>query len=162
MTVSKRWFAKWSDKVLNSNYRALGQLAGVGRLNAKARTALSSAGISVTTDAIVVSYREFIYMVRAAKKARLPNEMIRNLPRLIGKPRAILQDKGKRDTLLYVFDVPGDPRLGKFVVRVNINQKVRTPTGNRTTTVNSVRSGGMVPRLNLSDPAQYDIIDGRL
>ena len=31
--------------------------------------------------------------------------MIRNLPRLIGKPRAILHDKGKRDTLLYVFDV---------------------------------------------------------
>ena len=147
---------------LNSNYRALGQLAGVGRLNVKARTALTSAGIALKTDGIVVSDRELIHMVRSAKKARLPNEMIRNLPRLIGKPKAILHDKRKRDTLLYVFDVPGDPRLGKFVVRVNINQKVRTPTGNRTTTVNSVGSGGIVARLNLSDPAQYDIIERRL
>ncbi len=161
-TVSKRWFARWSDKVLASNYRALGQLAGVGKLNAKARTALNSAGIALKTDGIVVSDKELIHMIRAAKKARLPNKMIRDLPRLVGKPRAILHDKGKRDTLLYVFDVPGDPRLGKFVVRVNINQKVRTPTGNRRRTVNSVRSGGMVARRNLIDPTHYDLVDGRL
>ena len=101
-------------------------------------------------------------MVRAAKRVRLPNEMIRNLPGLIGKPRAILHDKRKRDTLLYVFDVPGDPRFGKFVIRVNINQKVRTPTGNRTTTVNSIRSGGMVPAPALKDRNAYDLVDGKL
>jgi len=82
--------------------------------------------------------------------------------KLIGQPKAILHDRGKRDTLLYVFDVPGEPRLGKVVVRVNINQKIRTPRGNQTTTDNSVRSGGLVPRLNLANPAKYDPIDGKL
>ena len=55
-----------------------------------------------------------------------------------------------------------DGGLPDFDVGVNINQKVRTPTGNRTTTVNSVRSGGMVPAPALKDRNAYDLVDGKL
>ena len=131
-------------------------------MNGKALASLKSFSIVPKTDAIVVSDSELIHMIRTAKRAGLPKRAIRDMPKMIGSPKAVLYDRRKRDTLLFVFDVPGETRLGKFVVRVNINQKVRTPTGNRTTTVNSVRSGGMVARRNLINPTHYDLVDGRL
>ena len=88
------------------------------------------------------------------------------MPQVLRKPKAVLFDKGD-NALLYVLDVPGDTKAGKFVVRVNFKTKGRIGGKRRTVTENFVQSGGKVDRANLvrrnGDPVpQYDLVEGIL
>ncbi|WP_417519242.1 hypothetical protein [Minwuia sp.] len=90
----------------------------------------------------------------------LPDAAIRRLPENMAQPKAVLWDRRTEDkpALLYVFDVPGDPRLGKAVVRVEFRERMN----GQNRVQNSITSAGMVERRNLADTNIYELIEGRL
>ncbi len=62
-----------------------------------------------------------------------------------------------------MFDVPGDSRAGKVVIRVDYAEKARQPDGKRGMVVsNSIRTAGVVDVVTLRDPASYDVLKGEL
>ncbi|PWR23363.1 phage minor head protein [Zavarzinia compransoris] len=100
--------------------------------------------------------------VKAGAGTAAPMDAIRRLPETLSRATAILWDK-RDPALLYVFDVPGDTRLGKIVVRIDYADKVRPPGGRKETIVtNSVRTAGLVEVSRLADSQFYDLISGRL
>ncbi len=56
--------------------------------------------------------------------------------------------------LLYVFDAGEKDRLGKIVIRVNYEKKLKY--------TNNIRTGGMVSLVNLRDTNQLELIKGKL
>ncbi len=120
-------------------------------------------GIEPASNQITVDDRRLRRMrrdtkVRGAKA--LPEEDIKRLPDIIIKPKAVLWDireaaKG-RPALLYVFDPSGGDRMGKIFVRVGFTDL------HRRLNTNSVRSAGLVPKLNLQEKYAYQIILGGL
>jgi|SaaInlStandDraft_7_1057024.scaffolds.fasta_scaffold210577_1 hypothetical protein len=50
------------------------------------------------------------------------------MPEAISNPKAVLWDK-QDPALLYVFEVPGETRKGKYVVRVEYPTKAKLPGG---------------------------------
>jgi hypothetical protein len=100
-------------------------------------------------------------MVRDAKVAGLPEHYILNLPHMLRNAKAVLLDK-RDGNLLFVFDVPGNPKKGKFVIQLNIASKRRTLSGNQQVTTNSVRSGGLVDEASLRDEHFYERLTGAM
>ncbi len=116
--------------------------------------------------AIAIDDAKLSHLVRDAKletgKA-IPLEYVKRLPELLADPVAILWDETKQ-TLLYVFDVPGDAkgRTGKIVVAVDYVRKTKRAGGVREmVTENRVISGGMVDISNLREP-HITLIEGGL
>lgn len=118
------------------------------------------------TAAIAIDDAALSHLVRDAKETAgktIPLEYVRRLPELLNDPVAILWDDDKQ-TLLYVFDVPDDPkgRTGKIVVAVDYIRKVKQPGGKREIiTENRVISGGVVQAVNLKE-SRYELIAGKL
>ncbi len=115
------------------------------------------------TGAITITQQQAQHLDRDAKRAAgkaAPTTILRRLPEIIGAPRAVLWDKD-RPALLYVFDVPGEERLGKLVVQVGFQERRRLDSGERTTVVtNAARSATMVPLATLRDRSKYDLVEG--
>ena len=77
-------------------------------------------------------------------------------------PKAVLLDK-RDNALLYVFDPPGDDRQGKVVIRVNYKIKARGGDGRRNAVItNSLRSGGLVDLISLTQKGFYEVLKGEL
>ncbi|MEK6750248.1 MAG: hypothetical protein AABY83_13770 [Pseudomonadota bacterium] len=91
----------------------------------------------------------------------LPAEVVRALPSYLNNPQAVLWDKID-PAVVYVFDLPGDDRHGKLIVRVNYKIKGRAESERFTMLTNSVRTGGAVPQYSLADKHHYEVIDGEL
>ena len=115
--------------------------------------------------AITVTQQVIQHMLRDSKVAggrAVPAGLLRNLPDLLARPRAVLRDRRAGD-LVYVFDVPGDPRAGKLVVRLDYSQRSRVPGGQREQLVtNAIRTAGLVANRNLADFRQYELLFGAL
>lgn len=121
--------------------------------------------INPASAAITLTQRQAQHLLRDSKAARgqsVSVEVLATLPTILKSPRAILLDR-RNNTLLYVFDVPGDSRAGKVVIRVNYAEKAREPGGKRSMVVsNSIRTAGVVDVVTLRDPASYDLLKGDL
>ena len=94
---------------------------------------------------------------KAAANRSLPDEQIKRMPEILDRPEAVLWDK-RREDLLYVFDAPGDPRKGKFVIEV----QYRFGKGDNAKFAPAVVSGGRVQLSNLQSAKIYEKITGSL
>lgn len=155
-------FAPWVNSMLDRKH-ALGEIRTVGYLSPRAIDGLIERGERPSTAVITVSDRDIMHLLRDSKKGKhLVPDMVRSLPEHITAPHAILWDK-RDPALVYVWDVPGDEKHGKLIVRVNYKTKGRGPDGKRHAVVtNSVRTGGLVELQNLKEENVYEVIDGRL
>ena len=122
-------------------------------------------GITPETADLVVTDQHLTHMLRETKVVAgksVPEDMVRKMPEVLGKPDAVLWNKDKNN-LTYVFDVPDDPRKGKFAVDVNFEFKYRPGgTGTKITQqINAVKTGGMVQKDALTDTNVYEVIKGK-
>lgn len=134
----------------------------VGTIERSILNALKRTGQTPASGAITLDQRQVQHMLRDAKAGAgraVPVELLRALPDLLARPRAVLRDKRTGD-LVYVFDVSGQ-RLGKAFVRLDFKSKAQDPSGARQGIVtNSVRTAGMVQRADLADTNSYELVFG--
>ena len=155
-------FSPWANKLLTRK-KTLGEIKTVGYLSPRIVNELIRRNQAPTTAVITTTDRDVMHMLRSAKDGKhLPVDMVRSLPDHIHNPKAILWDK--RDPgLLYVFDMPGEKRDGKIVVRVNYKTKARAADGGRhAVQTNSLRTGGLVEVQNLKEKKVYEVLEGEL
>ncbi len=161
--ASPRWFARWTDNILSGKVKPQGKAARVGKTSLKVKTFLKTKGIDADTTAIHVIDHRLPRMRRAAKprEQKLTKDVIRRMPEFFAKRKAVLWDKKKRN-LLYVFDIPGDPRKGKFVINVEFFQDVQRGDKMVRRNGNFVRSGARVQRTDLTDVNTFEVVEGTL
>jgi len=161
-SASKAWFGKWADDLLKTG-RTHGKIARVGTLSPKVQSFLKSKGITPSTVKVSVIDKRLLHIVRSGKNPaqKLPEDLVRSIPTIMKNPKAVLWDK-KDPALLYVFDVPGDTRKGKFIVRVDIDPKINRGDKSIRQSGNYISSGGKVPIRNLKGTKSYDLIEGSL
>ena len=162
--AANRNFAGWAGDILSGKTKAGNKLAKVGGLDADVQNFLKSKGVEPVTNHITVLDKHLTHMARSAKQTAgkaVPDEMIRRMPEILGEPKAVLWDR-KKGNLLYAFDVPGDPKKGKFVVKVDFNVKVFSEGKRRDVVTNSVKTGGMVQIADLADTKTYNLVKGKL
>jgi len=139
----------------------------VGAIDQATLDGLNRLGHPPQTGAITISQQAVQHMQRDTKAAggrSVPVDILRSLPATLAQARAVLYDRQSADpALLYVFDVPGENRLGKLVVRVNFAGKMPKPGGGRMSVVtNDIRTAGLVEARILADPATYDVLSGEI
>lgn len=159
-------FDAWAGEVFAPGYQPKGAGRVVGALTPTTVAQLTAIGSPPARAAVLVTDRELLHMARSVKAAAgkaVPVATLRQMPDLIAAPRAVLWDKSDPG-LLFVFDgPPGDPRLGKLVVRIDHKLRERSADGQRVNiAVNHVRTAGLVPRVALTDVNRYDVIEGAL
>ncbi len=71
----------------------------------------------------------------------------------------MLWDK-KKQNLLYVFEIPGGPKKGKFVVEINFSETIQRGDKTVRSSGNFVRSGGRVQADALIDKNTYEAVEG--
>lgn len=157
-------FSAWFDKVRESPANGDRQMWPVGALDRRTIDQLTDAGMAPESGAITIQAQAVWHMLRDAKQLRgaaVPAAQLRRLPELLANPRAIVLDQQSM-ALMYVFDVPDEPRLGKLVVRVNYVAKTRVPGAARQTiTTNAVLTAGLVKVEDLRGRL-YRLISGSL
>lgn len=135
-----------------------------GALDQAVLAALRAAGREPLSGAITISQDRVQHMLRDSKAESgraVPLELLRELPALLAKPRAVLRER-RTGHLVYVFDVPDNEQLGKFFVSVDFRTKARAPAGRITIPTNSVRSAGIVSRASLANAGAYELIFGAI
>ncbi|MDQ6988464.1 MAG: phage minor head protein [Mariprofundaceae bacterium] len=111
---------------------------------------------SITTAKITLTVGAIEHMLRLKKENRgqaLSKGALASLAIILHEPKAVLLDLRDGD-LLYIFDVAGEHRLGKIVIRPNYLEKQAI--------INSIRTGGLVDINKLKDDNVYKIIEGSL
>lgn len=114
--------------------------------------------------AITIDQKRFLHAARPSKREAgraVPLAQLLRLPDLLRSPRAVLYDR-QNPSLVYVFDVPGDPRAGKIVVRMDMVGKGKAADGRRTIVTNQVRTAGMVDVASLRNTGTYQLLSGEL
>lgn len=171
-TVDPRWparaladeFGDWFDKAVKGEQLDRSMWT-VGAVDQATLDGLAGRGIVLESGAITIQMQRAGHLVRDAKLGRgqeVPLAMLQRLPQTLAEAKAVLFDK-RDPALLYVFDVPGEPRLGKLVVRVNYSTGTRPPGGRKIrVTTNAIQTASLVDASNLSDPASYDVLSGGL
>lgn len=161
------WFARASR-----GQRASRQLVTIGALDRRVLDALNARGTSPASAAIVLRQQTAAHLVREAKAAPVPLDMLVRLPELLRAPRAVLRDRAassqprrarQGEVLIYVFDVPGETMLAKLAIQVDYVARgpARGP-GRSSVISNSVLSGGLVSRADLDNPGAYELLWGSL
>lgn len=157
-------FGEWFDRA-QAGGRIDRSMVTVGALDDQVLAALRARDAEPVSGAITIQQTAVQHMLRDVKTGRgraVPVDQLRRMPALLAAPRAVLLDK-RNGGLLYVFDVEGDSRLGKLVVSVDFQRRLRPPGGTASTIVmNTVRSAGMVETRTLTDSNVYDVLSGFL
>jgi len=155
-------FAPWANSLLTRK-QPLGEIKTAGYLSPAVIDGLAAKDVAPTTAVVTVTDKEIMHMLRGSKDGRhIPADMVRALPLHMNDANAVLFDK-RNSALLYVFDVPGDDKRGKLVVKVNFKTKARANDGGRhSVQTNTVRTGGLVHAYNLKDRKFYEVLEGSL
>jgi len=157
-------FANWFDLAAVGG-RVEQSIVAVGALGRAVLDALRRRSIKPVSGAITIQQKAVQHMLRDVKATRgrvVPVDVLRRMPTLLASPRAVLLDK-RDNSLLYIFDVPGDDRFGKIAVQVDFARRMRGPDGKAgTVTTNAIRTAGMVDARTLSDRVTYELIEGSL
>lgn len=158
-------FAEWADALAEKKVRPQGALRHVGSLSPNTVDFLRSRGIEPASAMVSIVDHRLIHLARDAKAEVgkvVDWDQVRKLPMHLANPKAVLWDKTKPDRILFVFDAPGNERLGKFVVRVDYKTKVKVAGKKTSAVLNSIRTAGLVKREELIRKAVYELIEGAL
>lgn len=120
--------------------------------------ALQSQGVVLENAAVWIRDSELLHAIRDTKTERgaaIPHEVWRELPTLLEKATPYW-DKVKKN-LIYAIDL--GPKVGKFVVEINYNEKGWFDGVRAKLVSNFVRTGGVVEPANLQDP-RYVALSG--
>ncbi len=157
-------FKAWADAIATGERVDRGTFV-VGVLDPSLLAAARARNVDPTSAAITVHQNQFTHAIRPAKKARgadVPADLLARLPELLAHPKAVLWDK-QDPALIYVVDVPGDPRLGKLVVRFDVAGKLSAPDMKRAAIVsNAFRTASLVDRAALENTGTYELLSGEL
>ncbi len=162
-STNRKWFANWADGIVSGKKMPVGKVARVHKMEPEVRTFLKAKGIEPPHDAIAISDNKLARMVRPLKKNKgieIPPEALKDMPSIFANKHAVLWDK-RNEKLIYVFDVAGDPRKGKFTVAVDVMAD-RGPASKARKRTNRVISGGMVDAKTLKQTEQFEQILGKL
>jgi hypothetical protein len=157
-------FSKWFDEASAGN-RVDQTIVVAGTMSREVLTTLRSRDIEPASGAITISQRAVRHIIRdqkAARRQNVPTDLLRQIPALLSKPKAVLRDT-RDNSLLYVFDLPDDIRQGKLVVRLDYQEKAR-PSGSKPQKIksNSIRTAGAVELRALTDQNAYELLMGEL
>ncbi len=155
-------FAEWADEVLESGKQE-GRIQPVGVIDPTVMSGVEDAGVELETSLITVSDRVLLHMNREAKlqtKKDVGVDRIKELPQIIDRCENVLFDL-QDPALLYLFELDDEDLIGKFVVRVNVQTKMKKPAGKVKVTTNSVVSGGKVKIADVSGK-RYRLVKGKL
>lgn len=157
-------FATWFDDA-SAGGRVDRSMWTVGALDQATLDALAGSGATPESGRITITQQVAGHLVRDAKTESgraVPVDLLRRLPETLASAKAVLRDR-RDGNLLYVFDVPGDERAGKVVVRVDFVSRSRPPGGERRTMMtNAIRSAGLVETRILEDASSYEVLSGAL
>ncbi|CAK0740393.1 hypothetical protein CCP1ISM_110008 [Azospirillaceae bacterium] len=161
-----REFGGWVDALAAGGERPIGARRVVGAISQPQLDQLAARQITPESGVLTIADRDVLHMLRDAKVAAgeaLGVDDLKRLPEILAAPRAVLLDRESGD-LLYVFDpAAGDGRDGKLVAVLDFSTKQKSASGRRqTAVVNTIRSGGLVPRISLADQARYEVLEGGL
>lgn len=159
--VQAQAFDTWAKRLADGKAHAVGSWETAGAIDPAVLTRLKARGVEPATAEIAISDRQIRHMTRDIKKdagKALPARVVRRIPDLLAAPKAVLWDRtAKTPTLVYVFEVEGESRLGKLPVKLRDIEKRAAHRSH-----NWVATGGLVPRRTLSDQNRYDILSGEL
>lgn len=163
-SASREWFGRWSDNLLSGKTLLQGKMARVDTLSEETARFLREKGVTLESESINIVDRSMLRMIRdlkANKGIDVPKDLLRDMPSTFRRREAVLWDK-KKQNLVYVFDIPDDPRKGKFIIEIGVKRQVNR--GDRTSDQvgNFVISGGRVQADALSDIKTYEAIEGKL
>lgn len=158
----ERTFTPWVDSLVDVR-QPRNEIKTVGYLSAAIIDRLALKNQVPTTAVITVTDRDVLHLIRDAKKdKKVPLDIVKKLPKFINDPKAVLWDKNNPG-LLYIFDVLGDDKKAKFVIKINYKSKSISTDGKRQTlSTNTLRTGGIVNVLNLKDKSTYELLEGEL
>jgi hypothetical protein len=151
-----RSFASWADAVMEGGARS-SDFRTVAQLDDDLLGAIRNTGVAPATREIALSERIIGRARRPTKVGRgaaVPENFVRYLPARFSAPRAVLWKGGSRNEMIYAFDVPGDDRMAKVVVRMRARDDRYHGTPH-----NAIISMGMVPAGDLSG---LRVLKGRL
>jgi SPP1 gp7 family putative phage head morphogenesis protein len=164
LTALERGFARWAEAAIEAGAKARGEIYPVGAFSPRTLEFLRGRGHPPVAAGITIGDRQLLHLLRDAKQQRgtaASTDLALRLPTILARPRAVLWDK-VNPALLYVYDVPGEARLSKWVVRVNQVDRVREGGKRTAVLTNSVRTAGLVERRVLTDTNTYDVVEGAL
>lgn len=158
-------FAEWADALAEKRVRPQGALRHVGTLSPNTVDFLRSRGTEPASAMVSIVDHRLIHLARDAKAEVgkvVDWDQVRKLPMHLANPKAVLWDKTKPNTVLFVFEAPGEERLGKYVVRVNYQTKLKGAEKKTRAILNSIRTAGLVKHEELIRKAVYELIEGAL
>lgn len=157
-------FKAWAAAVTNRDPVTRSSFVA-GALSRDVLEGLAKAGITPSSGAIIVQQRALTHALRDAKASAgktIPAGMLADIPRLLANPKAVIRDK-RKSVLLYVFDVPGQERLGKLVIELDFSARVQRAEGGREQILaNAFRTAGLVPASELANGKTYELLTGGL
>ncbi|EIJ33356.1 phage minor head protein [Thiothrix nivea] len=149
-------FEGWAKQVINKEYPFRRHQVVVGYVKSAVITHALEKGVKLETATIAIDANQLQHMRRDAKaewEKSIPDEFILNLPTEIASPTAILWESSTNN-ILYIFGTAQDGRDMKVFVALNFKRK-----GDVT---NSIRSGGLIPRISLQNAGEYQVIWGKI
>jgi hypothetical protein len=159
--VRERDTADWAAAVASGEQRATGEARTIGSLAPAIVAFLAGKHVDPVTRDIGIGDRQIVHMFREMKRRRgqaLPESLAPRLAELLARPKAVLYDtQAASPQLLYVFEVPGEARLGKLAVKLGDREK-RLDIQRH----NWVATAGLVSReqLTVRPGAQYELVMG--
>jgi hypothetical protein len=156
-------YKHWVERILET-WRGQNETKTVGFLHHHVLRALGGLGIAPEGAAIEIMDKDVLHLMRdgkANRRSAIHLESLFDLPTILESPKAILLDK-RDHSLLYVFEVKGGPKLGKFVIHAGMRCKVYSDGNRAKRAVNQLATAGMVSRINLADKSFYEVIIGAL
>ena len=137
-----------------STLQAKNEVAMVHTLSPAVIAELKKQGIQLDNAAVWMRDAELIHALRDTKTARgasLSEDVLRNLPTELNSATPYLDTEDL--ALVYAIDL--GEQLGKVVVRVNYNEKVRLEGVREKIVSNFVSTGGVVEIANITKDARY-------
>ena len=137
-----------------STLQAKNEVAMVHTLSPAVIAELKKQGIQLDNAAVWMRDAELIHALRDTKTARgasLSEDVLRNLPTELNSATPYLDTEDL--ALVYAIDL--GEQLGKVVVRVNYNEKVRHEGVREKIVSNFVSTGGVVEIANITKDARY-------
>lgn len=156
-------FKEWAEQ-LQGRQRGRGESMLAGVLSSGIIKKLNDRDIRPASAALVVRDTDVLHTFRDSKTAKLSESWYKDLPKHLNKPQAILLErKGSKSTLHYVYSVPGErSQSQKLVIPVDYKFKARDSQGSRVSlTGNIIRSGRIVQTNNLQG-GDFELLEGKL
>ena len=148
-----------------------GQVWHLGAILPEVVVAVEAQSLVLQTAVISMDDGALYHMLRDDKRSRkqagaatdkaLPLDFVKRLPALLQTPQAVLYEIGRsRETLLYVYDMPGN-QAGKLVIK--LNSRFKKPILGDSKVGNAIESGEVILLAKtLQDGNKYRLVWGSI